>query len=183
VLLALSVAAGPAWGQASAAEPAQAAPAAQASAPAAQAGAGGDAAYEAQFLAMAHQDGQKEIALANLASSKAQRAEVKALAEKIRTDHQNAGRELEKIATAKKMTLPAQAADHQSATAKFQKLSGNNFDREYVNLMVTEHQKAIEAFSQAAEKADGEVKSFAEKTLPALREHLQQAEALQSTLK
>lgn len=65
----------------------------------------------------------------------------------------------------------------------FQKLSdasGREFDQRYVELMVKEHEKAVELFEQAAEDAeDPQVRSFASTNVGTLREHLQEARELQ----
>lgn len=58
--------------------------------------------------------------------------------------------------------------------------SGREFDEQYVELMVQEHEKAVELFEEAAEEAtDQEVRSFASMHVDSLREHLQEAKSLQ----
>jgi putative membrane protein len=49
--------------------------------------------------------------------------------------------------------------------------------------MVEDHQKDVKAFErEATSGADADVKAFAAKTLPTLKEHLQQAEQLAKTV-
>jgi putative membrane protein len=68
-----------------------------------------------------------------------------------------------------------------AAMKKLQSLSGTEFDREFVKMAVNDHQKDIKEFEKASKNADDtELKSFAAKTLPTLRQHLQQAKSLQS---
>ena len=58
-------------------------------------------------------------------------------------------------------------------------LSGAEFDRMYVEHMVKDHEKDIKEFEKESSKGeDSDVKSFAEQTLPKLREHLQTAQGL-----
>jgi putative membrane protein len=68
-----------------------------------------------------------------------------------------------------------------AAMKKLQGLSGTEFDREFVKMAVNDHQKDVKEFEKAAKDADDtELKSFAAKTLPTLRQHLQQAKSLQT---
>jgi putative membrane protein len=66
--------------------------------------------------------------------------------------------------------------DHQMAMDRLSKLSGAEFDREYIKMDLKDHKKTIELFEkQARSGRDAELKAFAEKTLPTLREHHQMA--------
>lgn len=66
--------------------------------------------------------------------------------------------------------------DHAMAMERMNKLSGAEFDREYLKMDLKDHKKAIELFEkQARSGRDAELKAFAEKTLPTLREHHQMA--------
>ena len=67
---------------------------------------------------------------------------------------------------------------------KLSGLSGDAFDREYINMMVKDHEKDVKEFEKASTKAkDPDVRAFAAKTLPTLREHLQQVRDIQSRMK
>jgi putative membrane protein len=62
-------------------------------------------------------------------------------------------------------------------------LSGVEFDRAFINHMVMGHEKAISKFEMASENLqDADLKKYAQKTLPVLREHLRMAQKLQSKL-
>lgn len=64
---------------------------------------------------------------------------------------------------------------------KLETLSGTDFDREFVRMAVTDHEKDVKEFEKQAQKGDdADIKAFAQKTAPTLREHLQQAKTLQS---
>jgi putative membrane protein len=74
--------------------------------------------------------------------------------------------------------------DDQKAMNKLSGLSGDAFDREYINMMVKDHEKDVKEFEKASMKAkDPDVRAFAAKTLPTLREHLQQVRDIQSRMK
>ena len=93
-------------------------------------------------------------------------------------DHSKAGNELKSLAAQKNVTLPtALDQQHQADVDKLSKLSGAAFDREYMSMMVKDHQEDVAEFErQAANGADPDVKSWASRTLPTLREHLKMAQ-------
>ena len=88
------------------------------------------------------------------------------------------------LAQKENLTLPSDTdAAHVQLSDRLGNLSGENFDREWANAMVDGHQKVIAKFEQEARSGrDTQVKSWAAKTLPTLREHLQHARDLQSRL-
>jgi putative membrane protein len=72
----------------------------------------------------------------------------------------------------------------QEGMNKLSGLSGDAFDREYINMMVKDHEKDVKEFEKASTKAkDPDVRAFAAKTLPTLREHLQQVRDIQNRMK
>jgi len=145
--------------------------------------AGANSAANERFLKMAAQDGKAEIELADTAASQSQNAEVKALADKIKNDHTKANEELQTLASSKQVTLPNEPTAAQKSTQQLlAKLSGTAFDRAYVSAMVKDHQTAVSEFTKQSKSGDPDVKAFAEKTLPALQDHLQRAQTLQKQL-
>lgn len=70
---------------------------------------------------------------------------------------------------------------HARNLKKLESLSGTEFDREFARMAVKDHEKDVKEFEKAGQKADDtDVKAFAQKTAPVLREHLQQARSLTS---
>ena len=132
---------------------------------------------DADFVAMAASGGMLEVELGKVAAQKGNAAEVKKFGQHMVTDHTKANTELKTLADKKKMTVPAKMnAEHQSAFDRISKLSGAEFDKEYMNQMVMDHEKTVAMFEQANQKAaDTDLKAFASKTLPALRMHLDMA--------
>lgn len=57
-------------------------------------------------------------------------------------------------------------------------LTGAAFDTQYARMMVQDHYQAIELFKSAAKSTDPQVRAYAEKTLPVLRAHYDQARRL-----
>lgn len=123
-----------------------------------------------------------EIDVAKLASEKATNSEVKSFAQKLVDEHEQVASELESIASQKNVKLDKDN-DHDRTYKRLSKKSGNDFDQEFVEHMIDEHEKDIKMFEKAASDAkDPDVRAFASKTVDHLREHLQMAQNLRQTL-
>jgi putative membrane protein len=72
--------------------------------------------------------------------------------------------------------------EHKATLEKLRGLKGPEFDREFANVMVKDHQKAIEKLTTARTRVSGdsELTAFIDKQLPVLKQHLSMAEKLQS---
>ena len=134
-----------------------------------------------KFIEEAAANGVAEVKLAQLASQKASHEDVKEFAERLVQDHSRANTELEKIAAAQNVTVPQEpTSKHQKLYDRLSKLSGQEFDKEYVKHMVDDHEKAVKKFErQAKDASDPQLKQFASSTLPALEDHLAEAERLE----
>lgn len=76
-----------------------------------------------------------------------------------------------------------QAAATASHSEPWMAASGTAFDRGFLDAQVKAHQEAIALFEkQANGNGDAELKAFAQKQLPGLRNHLKQAQDLQAKL-
>jgi len=136
------------------------------------------AAADQTFVKNVAMDGMAEVEIGKLASDKASSDQVKQFAQRMVTDHQKANDELKSIAQSKNITLPTDLGPkHKSLQAKLEKLSGEAFDRAYMNEMVMDHRKAVSTFrTESNSGKDPEIKQWAAKTLPTLEEHLKQAQ-------
>ena len=135
------------------------------------------------FLMTAGQGGHAEVMLAKLAEKKATNEQVKTLAQRLDKDHTANNQELKTLASAKGVEVPMTLdKEHQQLHDKLEKLEGASFDREYATAMVGGHKKMIALYEQAAQSNDAQVKAYAEKTLPALREHLKLAQQAQTAV-
>lgn len=134
-------------------------------------------ASDADFVAEAGSGGMLEVALGKVATQKASNAEVKKFGQHMVDDHSKANTELKSLAGKKKWTIPAKMnAEHQATYDRLSKLSGKEFDKEYMAEMITDHETDVALFDQATQKAqDTDLKAFASKTLPTLRMHLDMA--------
>lgn len=128
------------------------------------------------FAVKAANGGMLEMEVARLAREKAQNSEVKAFAAMLMSDHQKANDELKALAGRKNITLPARLGDdEQKHVDELAKLSGTEFDKKFVDLMVEDHEKDVKLFQKATDDTDdADLKAFAAKTLPTLQKHLEQ---------
>ena len=142
--------------------------------------AAGSATADTAFVTKAADGGLAEVAMAKLAQEKAESAEVKAYAQKLEKDHTQANTELKQVASQKNITLPtAPSKMHQAKHDKLSKLSGAAFDKAYVAAMLEDHQKDVREFQrEATSGTDSDVKAFAAKTLPVIKQHLEEAKKL-----
>jgi putative membrane protein len=134
------------------------------------------------FVKNAAAGGMMEVELGRIAAQKASSADVKSFGQRMVTDHSKANTQLMEIASQKGVTVPkALPADMQKEMDKLSKLSGAEFDKMYMSHMLKDHHKDISEFEKEASKgADSSLKSFAQTTLPTLREHLQMAQSIGS---
>ena len=144
-------------------------------------GKGGLSGDDREFVEKALMDGATEVELGKLAQGKAASDAVKQFGRRMVTDHSKAGEELKGIASKVGYT-PKHDGPDQKMVKKLSDKSGAAFDREYADMMVEDHEKAVKLFRRQADKGDnGELKQFASKTLPTLEEHLKMARDLKKT--
>jgi putative membrane protein len=139
---------------------------------------------EQDFMIKAAHANLAEIGMARIAMQKSQNSDVMDFANMIQKDHMDA---LEGLTDLMKDTgVPQPNGLNPEAKADMEKmaaLSGAELDREFVNAMVADHQKAIEMFRDRANIVKNpDVKKYAEDQLPKLEMHLEKAQRLQSKL-
>jgi putative membrane protein len=134
---------------------------------------------DTQVYTQAMMGGQKEIAASQLVEQQGSNADVKKAARKIESDHKAFGKKVE-AAAAGKVTPPASES---ISTIALEGKTGADLDKAYVDEMVTDHQKTIAMFENAAKNASTpEAKKLAEAGLPTLRDHLKMVQDLQQKL-
>jgi putative membrane protein len=140
-------------------------------------------AEDSEFVQKATMGGQMEVTLGELANDKASDERVKALGEKIADDHERANSELRSMVRGADVARADRPMpEHDQTRQKLESLSGAAFDRAYLQEMVSHHEKDIKEFEKASNSSNHQVKAFAEKTLPTLRQHLEEAQQLQKTM-
>jgi putative membrane protein len=140
---------------------------------------------DAEFMVEAASGGMMEVELGNMAQQKATNSRVKNFGEMMVRDHSKANEELKNLASLKNVTLPATMGDKpQKNVNNLRDKPAKDFDKSYINMMIDDHQEDIRKFERAANNAKSpDVKSFAAKTLPVLRVHLDSAKAIGAAFK
>jgi putative membrane protein len=123
-----------------------------------------------------------EIQSSQLALAKQADADTKPFAEKMVQDHQKTSSELKALVDGGKVkaTLPSSLdTQHQKMLDEMKAKNGKDFDASYDQTQVKAHQDAVALFDAYAKGGDNsELKGWASRTLPHLREHLSMAEKL-----
>ena len=126
-------------------------------------------ANDKKFIKHAYKGGLKEVQMGEMAHKDGKSDDVKKLGEKIASDHKDANKELMDLAEKKGVTLPKEGP-------KMEKMSGDNWDKEWLMAMKKDHEKDVATFEKEANDSgsgeDADVKGWAEKTLPTLKDHL-----------
>jgi putative membrane protein len=141
---------------------------------------------DAEFAVEVADGGIYEVQLSTLALNKATSSRVKEFAQMMVDDHGKANTELKALAAQKNIVLPDVMSE--KCQKKYydldQKTKGEEFDKEYISLMIKDHKDDIDKFEKEADKGnDTEVKSWAAGKLATLRHHLEEAERIQDDLK
>ena len=126
-----------------------------------------------EFLKNAGELGVTEVELGKLAVAKATGAELKALGARLVADHTKSNQELVALAKQKgvEMTLEPTVAQ-KKMLASFEGKSGAEFDKELMEHVRKDHEKAIHTFADAAaDSKDADIKAFAVKNLAVMKEH------------
>ena len=133
------------------------------------------------FVAKAASGGMLEVQLGQLAAQKAQSMRVKEFGKMMVTDHSKANDELKGLAAAQNIVInSALLPEHQSHLDMMSKLSGEEFDKHYIMMMVEDHNEDINEFKKEAENLkETKFKEFASSALPVLIKHLDSARAIQ----
>lgn len=126
-----------------------------------------------------------EIEAAKLALQKGTDTEVKNYAKMLVTEHTKAGVELKTIADTKQITLPTSLTDKgKDVYNKLNEKSGNDFDKEFIKIMIDDHEKTIKELEDASTDKDNDqnVKDWASNKIAGLTAHLQEAKMIKDKL-
>jgi putative membrane protein len=138
---------------------------------------------DTEFMKEAASGGAMEVELGQYAAENAASSDVKEFGRRMVEDHGKANKELKQLATQKGVTLPAaMSEDHGEQAHDLMELKGAEFDKEYMRHMVKDHEKDVSAFREQAEQGKSDVDRWAEKTLPTLTSHLEQAKQIHGRL-
>ena len=138
---------------------------------------------ERRWVIKHFQGGMEEVRLGQLASTKGTNPKVKEFGKHMVDDHSKADTELKMLADKKGIKIPAKDSKSDKDFDKLNKLSGADFDKQYVAMMVSDHKADVAAFQKEADKGnDPNLKAWAGKTLPTLQSHLTMIQDLQNSM-
>lgn len=141
---------------------------------------------DAQYLVNAVQLNLEEILLGQLAEGRSKNNSVKSLGKMMISFHQEGLRDVNALSLKKSIKIPSFSTE--KAQEKYEKLNTikrlNVFDKTYCDMMITEHQTAINMFDKIySESKDPDIKKWAIITLTDLRSHLDLALDCRAELK
>jgi predicted outer membrane protein len=139
---------------------------------------------DTQYLQALHQVNLTEIELGNLAQEKGENQQVKDLGAQFVTDHTQLDQTVQSTAQQLNVQLPdAPTADQQQIIDRLSKLSGTEFDREWVTVELASHVQAIQATqTEISQGSEQSVVQLAQNALPVLQAHYDALVALAQTL-
>lgn len=137
---------------------------------------------DSTFVMKAADAGMTEVELGKIAQQNAANDKVKEFGQMMVKDHSAAGDQLKKIAQSKSINIPdSLSSDSKKHIAELQKKKGKEFDRAYMKMMVSGHEKVLKEFETEQSKgSDAELKAFAAQTVPTIKGHLDSAKAIKN---
>jgi len=136
------------------------------------------------FVKKAAQGNLMEMVMGDSALKRAVSPQVRNFANTMIKDHGAAYQNLQSVAQTMGIKLPTlPGANYMNEIDALSKLTGNAFDKAYMNLMVKAHQLDLNAY-QAAQKylPAGPLRDWVEITIPVIQKHLQLAEPINAQL-
>ena len=126
---------------------------------------------DVNFIQKAAGAGAQEVANGQMAEKQAKSGEVKSMAARIVADHTRLNKELTALASRKGVTF-------NTSGVRAQNLGSGNFDALYLKWLEEVHRTDIADFERAAKSSDdSELKAWAAKALPTLKQHLAMAQS------
>ena len=138
-------------------------------------------ALDRQFVIEAAQGGMAEVSLGQMAAQRATSDEVKQYGQQMVKEHTQANKELLALATQKGLTPPKDMGPkYQAVMERMSQLPSESFDQAYMSEAgINGHlESAIVYQRQVQLGQDQDLKAFAAKILPTVREHLEMAQSM-----
>jgi predicted outer membrane protein len=132
-------------------------------------------AQDKNFMMSAAKGGAMEVQMGQMATQQGQSPEVKKLGAEMASAHTKANNQLMALANARGVKLDTRH--------KMDKMSGGNFDQQWLAQAEKAHMQMISEFQAEAKNGfDPELKSWAAKMVPTLQAHLKQLKAAQGKM-
>jgi len=136
------------------------------------------------FISNAAEAGHTEIAAAKVAAQISKNQKVVEFANMMITDHTAAGEKLHKVMNEELVSGSFPVNDeHKELIDSLSKMTGDAFDKAYMQFMVDSHREAAELFENGADNRIPGVQKFAKETRPTIEHHLEEAKNILASLK
>lgn len=129
--------------------------------------------------------GDVEVRLGRLAQERGGSADVRAFGAMMVEKHTMAGTALKRVAGRHDVTADeSRAGEGREDFERLSRLAGREFDRAYLDLVIETRQDAADALEDKAGDTDehADVREWAARTLPGVRQHLERAKTLRERL-
>src|SRR5919112_313593 len=114
-----------------------------------------------------------EVRLGQMAQQKASNASVKQFGQRMVTDHSNLENQLTSVVSKNGNFQPKMAKEAEAEVSRLEKLSGTEFDRQYMTSMIQHHQQDVAQLQGAGQTArSAEARQLVTAALPVLQQHL-----------
>src|SRR5438132_263802 len=139
---------------------------------------------EHDFMTKAAEAHLAHLDMARVAKMHSKNGSVKSYAGMILKDHQDGLQDLTRLMKEKNIAQPDTFdGETKQDIDRMASLSGAEFDREFINMMVSGHEKTLELFRSVSLTAhDTGVQDYVDGMIPKLDKHLRKAQELQSKL-
>ncbi len=129
-----------------------------------------------EFVKKAAIGGMLEVKLGEHAVQNAANPDVRAFGQRMVQDHSETGKQLDALAKHDGIAVPTELdPEHVKAAKELLSQAGPVFDRNYMRMMVRDHEKDVAEFREEAKDGKTDIDRWAAATLPTLESHLSQA--------
>lgn len=139
---------------------------------------------DALFAAEAASANLLQVQLSEAALNRGVSPEVKSFAQRAEHVHSQMNQELQELASQVNIVLPQTLGSaHQKVYDRVTEKEGIAFDIEYIRTMLEQHEDLLKRYDDIAENGTSmEVKQYASRQLPVLRQHTEAAERLEKKI-
>jgi len=144
----------------------------------------GKALSDKDFINEVAAGGLAEVKLGQLAAERGGSQDVRNFGKRMADDHSAANKDFMALLQKKGMEAPKEMTrKQQELYDRLSKLRGAEFDKAYMAAMVEDHKEDVAHFEATSrDGSDPDLKAWASKTLPTLKEHLKLAQDIQMKL-
>ncbi len=139
---------------------------------------------DSDFAVNAADRNMLEMELGKITLTNSSNQAIKDFGQMMINDYTKENDELIALAKEKDIVLPLSPSEKNIKHIKdLTDITGNDFDKHYINFMISNHRSTIRLFEDASKNAtDVEIQKFATNTLPILKKHLEAAKDLKDRL-